>query len=324
MLATTLIAVTTLLIAAPPKPADFFENCEYHYGEKQQRVLKYHLFVPRDVNQANRYPLLVWMYQAGDVNPDFLGFVLSDLDHIEKYRFFIVAIQYPSSDPAWFQTVGAKDYREADAAIVAEIVQKMLHEHPVDERRVCMSGASAGGGRCWEVAVRRPKLFSAVVPLASGTDDMAFAEKVVNIPIWVFHNQGDTGVPVKSVQIMVAAVQEAGGNAHLTVFPQPGHDAWTAPFRDYDILTWMFAQRRGAWVCWVPPNTSPWKWRHILAEPCVFLGIIGAGWCIERTRRRRKKRCVVGLSENTAGQFRVGGSPGSKDLPFGNSISQEW
>jgi pimeloyl-ACP methyl ester carboxylesterase len=143
------------------------------------------------------------------------------------------------------------------------------------------------------VAVRRPELFSAIIPLASGSNETEMAENLVNIPIWAFHNQGDVGSPVKNVQVMVAAIKEAGGNAHLTVFPQQGHDAWTSPYRDYDILTWMFAQRRGARICWVPPNTSPWKWRHILAEPCMLFGIVGVGWYLERTRRRRSKRCAI-------------------------------
>jgi len=262
--------------------------------------------------------MLVWLYQAGYVTPGFLAFVFRDLDHIEKYQFFLAAIQYPSADPSWFHTVGAKNPREADAALVAEIVHKLVREQPVDEDRICASGASAGGGRCWEVAVRQPELFSAVVPLASGSNDMALAANLVNIPIWAFHNQGDKGSPVKSVQVMVEAVKAAGGNAHLTVFPQPGHDAWTSPYRD-DILTWMFSQRRGARICWVPPNTSPWKWRHILAEPCMFFGIVGMGWYLERTRRRRRKRSVVNPWENVPRH--IGGLPSSDDLPFGGGIA---
>jgi predicted peptidase len=290
MLTTTIIAAATFLAAAPTKVDDYFETCDHRYGERQERSVRYHLFVPGEVRPNKRYPMLVWLYQAGNVTPGFVAFVFRDIERIKECQFFLVAIQYPSSDPGWFQTVGARNYRDADAALVAEIVHKLVREHPADEDRVCASGASAGGGRCWEVAVRQPELFSAVVPLASGSNDMAMAANLVNTPIWAFHNQGDVGSPVKNVQVMVEAVKAVGGYVHLTVFPQPGHDAWTAPFRDHDILSWMFAQRRGARICWVPPGTVPWKWRHILAEPCIFFGIVGLGWYLERTRRRRGKR----------------------------------
>ena len=309
MLITTMIAAA-LLGAAPAKVEDCFQTCEYRYGERKELAVSYHLFVPHDMTPGKRYPLLVWMYHAGDVPAGFLAFLLKDLDHLEKYEFFIAAIHYPSSDPSWFHTVGAREYHEADAAIVVEIVASLVREHPIDDKRVCLSGASAGGGRCWEVALRRPDVFSAVVPCSSGTNESNLAEKLRDVRIWAFHNSVDGGSPLERVQVMVAATQAAGGYAQLTVVPHPGHDSWLTAYGECDILTWMFAQRRGSWACWVPPNTVPWQWRHILAEPCIFFGIVGVGWYLERNRRRCRKRHAI-MSQ----QF--GCLPGPNDFPFG-------
>ena len=285
----TLVIAGALICAAPPKITDLFQDSDYRYGEKQERTLRCHLFVPRDLNPSTHYPLLVWLYQAGDVGPGFLGFVLSDLEHVEKYQFFIIAIQCPPMDSGWFNSVGASEPYGADAALVAQIVRKTIQEHSVDVRQVCLAGASRGGSRCWAVAARYPELF-AVVPMASGSGDVSHAEDLAGVPIWAFHNIGDTGIRPDDDVRTTAAVAAAGGYIHLTLFPTQGHDAWTAPFREYDILAWMFAQRRGAWICWVPPGTRPWKWRHILTEPFMVSVIVGLAWYLERARRLRKNR----------------------------------
>ena len=120
---------------APPKLADFCETCDYRYGEKQEQLLQCRLFAPRNLDSTKRYPMLVWLFQAGGVDPAFLGFAFPDLAHVEKYQCFVLVIQSPPGDSGWLRSVGAADVCDADAALISQIVQKTIREHPVDERQ---------------------------------------------------------------------------------------------------------------------------------------------------------------------------------------------
>ena len=273
MLVTTLFIASTLFSATPTTPKkgfpDFFEACQCQYIDEQhrQKSVAYHLFVPRSLKPTERCPLLVWPIFGDWLN----RLVFDDLDYIEKYRFFILVI-------------GAS--HEGFDEILREIVSK----YPVDQNRVYLIGPSRGGWVCWNIAMRYPDLVAAIVPMGAPRADTSTADKLVKIPIWAFHSRDETYIPRAGTEEMVAAVKKAGGNVHLTLIPSTSHDCWSTAFQQHDILAWLLSQRRRAWVCWTPPGTYPWKWRHILTVPCVFSAIVGLGWYLERKRRHRKKR----------------------------------
>ena len=43
---------------------------------------------------------------------------------------------------------------------------------------------------------------------------------------------------------MVDAVKKCGGTAELIVYPEAGHDAWTATYADGALWEWLLRQRR--------------------------------------------------------------------------------
>ena len=65
-------------------------------------------------------------------------------------------------------------------------------------------------------------------------------------PVWAFHGAQDPVVPVADSEWMVEALRQAGGDARLTVYPEAGHDAWTAAYADPALYSWFLAQRRRA------------------------------------------------------------------------------
>ena len=44
---------------------------------------------------------------------------------------------------------------------------------------------------------------------------------------------------------MVAAVNAAGGNARLTVYPNTGHNAWRYAYGSAALYGWLLENRRG-------------------------------------------------------------------------------
>jgi predicted peptidase len=311
------LAMVAVLLIAPagegsPALQDVFEACEHRYygGQYKSKLFRYRLFVPSNIQSGERYPLLVWLHGLGENGEDntrslgWLKLILDDLDHLYKYRYFILVVQCPPTNRTWFRSPrGVSEGNEDDmVAVTFDILQKTLAERPIDEDRVYLAGLSAGGAGCWEMAMRYPDVFAAVVPLASAGGDTSRASRLVNIPIWAFNNRDDPVSPLARVKKTVVAVQAAGGNVYLTVFPKGGHDAWTEALRDHHAMDWMLAQRRRAWTCWTPPGTYPWKWRHVLAIPGLFLTTIWLGWRFERKRRLRKmRRASATKHESTTG-----------------------
>ena len=43
---------------------------------------------------------------------------------------------------------------------------------------------------------------------------------------------------------MVEAINNYGGNAKLTVYPNCDHNSWDATYSDPKVWEWMFAQKR--------------------------------------------------------------------------------
>jgi len=294
MVVITAIVANVLIAAAPgdqlifPKGfVELFESCEYRdEGQSPPRVFPYRLFVPRNQKPGEKHPLLLWLHGAGEAGSDnrknlrWLDLVLDHPAHIEKYRFYILAVQYPEKDAGDMPSV------------TYEILQKTLREQPVDEDRVYLSGVSSGGSGCWSMALRYPGVFAAVAPLASGAGDVSQAQTLVHLPIWVFHNVYDERASAADVEAMVAAIERAGGNVHVTLLEAGGHDCWQQAFVRYGLMAWMLDQRRGAWICWTPPGCRSWRWWHVFGVPGALALVVAAGWCSERRRRRRLSKAA--------------------------------
>ena len=93
------------------------------------------------------------------------------------------------------------------------------------------------------------------------------------------------------------ALQEAGGNVHLTEIESNSHDAWTPAFDQYHLLDWLLAQRRGRTTSW-KPGTLPlavrlrdfaqgWQWWQVLLQVGIPVLLVAGAWTAVRARRRR-------------------------------------
>jgi predicted peptidase len=68
--------------------------------------------------------------------------------------------------------------------------------------------------------------------------------KLKTVPIWAFHGGKDNVVPLSESQQMVDAVNAAGGQAKLTVYPEAGHDSWTETYNNPEFYTWLLSQSK--------------------------------------------------------------------------------
>ncbi len=136
-------------------------------------------------------------------------------------------------------------------------------EFKVDLQRIYLTGLSRGGHGTWYLAYRHPEIFAAIAPICgwvterpdspgsvtvvppdSGAELPALARRLGKTPIWIFHGEMDTTVPVKYSREPAAALKAASANVRYTEYLGMEHNVWDATYASDEFLHWLFAQHR--------------------------------------------------------------------------------
>ncbi|MBR2406666.1 MAG: dienelactone hydrolase family protein [Clostridia bacterium] len=126
---------------------------------------------------------------------------------------------------------------------VRDLIETVVTENNVDRNAITITGCSMGGFGTWEMICAYPELFAAAAPICGGGLSWR-ASQIKHLPLRVFHGGVDSVVPLWYSETMVKAIENAGGNVTLTVFPGVDHDSWIPAYRDTDVIDWLAAQRR--------------------------------------------------------------------------------
>jgi predicted peptidase len=114
--------------------------------------------------------------------------------------------------------------------------------YKIDKSRIYVTGISMGGFGSWMCLNESPNRFAAAAPICGGAK-LEWAEKMVNVPIWTFHGDKDSLVPVSGTQNMVNAIKKAGGKKVLfTSYEGVNHDSWTQTYANQLFYDWLFQQ----------------------------------------------------------------------------------
>lgn len=231
-----------------------FPEFEKHVYKGTSGNLPYRLLIPKDYDADKSYPLVVFFHGAGERGTE----NLVPLTHIaplfvnaqnrEKYPCFVLVSQCPKGirwvDTDWGLT--QHDIPETPSwplAMTLALMKELHEKYQFDENRLYVTGLSMGGFATWDIIARHPELFAAAAPVCGGAD-LKTAEKVKNIPLWVFHGALDTVVLPSRSRNMVKAIQQAGGSPKYTEYSNVYHGSWKPAYKDPDFLKWMFRQSK--------------------------------------------------------------------------------
>ena len=92
------------------------------------------------------------------------------------------------------------------------------------------------------MASRFPDYFAAIVPICGGGSPSA-ADRLKNIPTWVFHGAKDETVSISKSQSMVDALKAVDGNVKFTIYPEAEHDAWTETYNNPKLYEWFLSHK---------------------------------------------------------------------------------
>ena len=100
-----------------------------------------------------------------------------------------------------------------------------------------------GGFGTWDLASAYPERFAAIAPVCGGGNPRN-ANKLKDIPAWVFHGEKDPVVPVEEAHKMVDALKKSGAEVKLTIYPEAGHDSWTETYDNPDLYDWFLSKAK--------------------------------------------------------------------------------
>lgn len=201
----------------------------------QVRVeMSYLLYLPKDYEQKESWPLMVFLHGAGERGDD-LELVKKHgppklISEGKEFPFIVISPQCPKD--LWWEPIEL-------TALLDDVVKSFK----VDQDRICVTGLSMGGFGTWRLAAYTPDRFAAIAPICGGGEPY-WARRFPHLPTWVFHGAKDDGVPLRRSQEMVDAMTKSGGMPKLTVYPEAGHDSWTETYNNPEFYKWVLAQKR--------------------------------------------------------------------------------
>lgn len=202
---------------------------------EKQITFNYVCYTPEDYDGSKPYPLVVFLHGAGERGDDIsLLYKHGFLKHVKEgknYPFIIVAPQCPF-EKYW------GNYTESLNVFLDSIIE----EYNVDVDRIYLTGLSMGGTGTWHWLLASPERFAAGVPIC-GTGVYWNAYKVRTLPLWVFHGNKDTIVPIRESEAMVESLNNIDGNVKFTVLDGVGHNAWEYAYND-ELVEWLLQQKR--------------------------------------------------------------------------------
>ncbi len=224
---------------------------EYSQGVILGSPLKYLLYLPKDLNDSKmtelpkvktpnekeaiqQWPLVLFLHGGGEGGDDINLVKKHGLPKLiaagRDFPFFVVSPQNPNETQFW------------DDQRLMQLLNEIKSTHPIDPKRVYLTGMSRGGYGAWRLAIQNPDHFAAVVPVCGG-GALPYVKRLKSVPIWVFHGAKDPVIPLEESQRLVQELKRVGGNVKFTIYPEADHDAWTETYDSPDLYSWLMEQK---------------------------------------------------------------------------------
>ena len=199
--------------------------------------LPFLLYLPDDHARRDDWPLVVFLHGSGERgdDPDLVRkHGLARLLHEGLSLPAVVLSPQCPENHTWAQ------HHPALMALIDDVVER----YRVDPDRIVLTGLSMGGAGVCSLAAAYPERFAALAPVCGPGTSFMVTPAVARLPMWVFHGDADTVVPVEDSLALVEKVRELGGEPRLTIHQGVGHNSWDRAYGDRELREWLVGQRR--------------------------------------------------------------------------------
>ena len=189
---------------------DDFQQAVFN-DPKTGKSLPYNLFVPKGYDRTKRYPLVIFMHDAGVTGTDPLITLKQGLGAVAwaspadqaKHPCFVLAPQYAGQ---------MADQQGGDTSIAEttiHLVEQIASTYSVDQRRLYTTGQSGGAMLSIVMNILRPDYFAASF-LVAGQWDAAEVKPLARKKLWIVVSEGDErAFPGENAMVAVYKAQGA-------------------------------------------------------------------------------------------------------------------
>jgi acetyl esterase/lipase len=212
----------------------------------------YGLYVPKNLNPAKKYPLVIMLHGSGINHRLALrrvfgwGNVPGENDP-RTTRVFreIRDVDYIVAAPLARGSIGYQGMAEKD---VYDVIADVKHRFPIDEDRVYLTGFESGGGGALWLGLTRPDVWAAIAPVCPAPPEatVALIGNALNIPVRMFQGEIDPLVKAEQTRSWNREMLDAGIKAEYIEYPGVRHNAWDYAYKNADIFSWFDQYRRNA------------------------------------------------------------------------------
>ena len=198
---------------------------------------QYVKYLPKDYDETKKYPLVFFLHGAGERGEDLdvacrYGFMQHVREKGKEYPFIFIAPQCPF-EKYW----GC--YTESLLAFLDYICEEL----PVDKDRIYLTGLSMGGTGTFMLAMADPDRFAAIAPVC-GSGIIWYAEKLTSFPVYMYHGDCDSIVPIQESVNMLTKIHQRGGNAKLKICYGYDHNAWDVAYDGDELVEWFLSCKK--------------------------------------------------------------------------------
>ena len=232
---TIVVALSTLF----PKSNDKRNIKKFVTDVTIEVELNYLLYLPSDYSDSKKaYPLVLFLHGAGERGEDINLVEIHGIPKLinmgKELPFITIAPQCPF-DRWWSDSIFVK-------ALIS-LIEKTKAQYNVDDSRIYATGLSMGGYGTLAIAIERPDLFSGIIPICGG-GDLKKIGRLKDMPVWFFHGDADTVVPVENSTKIYDILKPINDNVKITIYEDVGHDSWTQTYDNNDIYEWLLSQKK--------------------------------------------------------------------------------
>lgn len=213
----------------------------HNFIDHKSVSLPYVLYLPDDYDSRDEWPLVIFLHGAGERGNDLQALrtqgLPKKLDAGDDLPFVVIAPQCPLEN--WWMSY---------LSTLKLLVEQTASTHKIDPTRWYITGLSMGGAGTWDMTTTYPDLFAAAAPICGFGGHLfnypARVERIKHLPVWTFHGDTDSIVPISATQQLVDALEGFGGNVKFTIYPDVDHDSWTQTYANSDLYTWFLQHKK--------------------------------------------------------------------------------